>query len=74
MLLQFMINYHLGMRVVVFYSSQVIFYQIPAPWFSPSRLHCHGDPITPKGSSDLSGVWVKSHTILADSKPYGRQV
>lgn len=69
-----MINYRFGMRMIVFYSPQVIFYQIPTPCFSLSRPHCHGDPITPKGSSDLSGIWVKLHGVLADSKPYGCQV
>lgn len=58
---------------MVSYSPQVIFYQIPTPCFSLSRPHCHGDPITPKGSSDLCGIWVKLHGVLADSKPYGCQ-
>lgn len=69
-----MINYHSGMRMMVFYSPQVIFYQIPSPCSSLSRPHCHGDPITPKGSSELCGIWVKLHGVLADSKPYGCQV
>lgn len=73
-LLQLVINYHFRMRMMVFYSPQVIFYQIPSPCSSLSRPHCHGDPITPKGSSELCGIWVKLHGVLADSKPYGCQV
>lgn len=73
--LLFMINYHFGMRMMVFYSPQVIFYQIPIPSFSLGRPHCHGDPITPpQGSSDLCGIRLKLHGVLADSKPYGCQV
>lgn len=40
-----------------------IFYQIPTPCLSLSRPHCHGDPITPKGSSDLHGIRVELHGV-----------
>lgn len=42
---------------------KVIFYQIPTPCLSLSRPHCHGDPITPKGSSDLRGIRVELHGV-----------
>lgn len=43
-----MINYHSGMRMIVFYSPQVIFYQIPTPVSLSAGLIAMEIPLPPK--------------------------